>query len=110
MVVNPNAVQFPDNDPTVMLAHLDRWATDTVTSVEAWATLVERCGQWADYTPRNQVLLASYGIATAVAGPATWAQIPSTEPGRPCAVRTGEHGLPVRVPLGFAVGKSFSNS
>lgn len=60
---------------------------------------MERCSQWADYSARNQVLLASYGVATPVAGSATWALVPSVEEGRPCAVRAGEHGLPVRVPV-----------
>ena len=57
--------------------------------------MVERCGQWADYR-RNQVLLASYGVVGPVAGTATWERVPSTEEGRPCAPRTGEHGLPIR--------------
>ena len=45
------------------------------------------------------MLLASYGVATPVAGAATWARVASTETGRTCAVRSGEHGLPVRVPV-----------
>ena len=61
--------------------------------------MVERCAQWVDYSPRNQVLLASYGVVGPVAGTATWERVPSTEEGRPCAPRTGEHGLPVRVPV-----------
>src|SRR5690606_39373001 len=64
----------------------------------SWGSVLERCGQWADYSPRNQVLRASYGIVGPVAGVATWERVPSVEPGRSCAVRTGEHGLPVRVP------------
>ena len=61
--------------------------------------MLERCGQWADYSARNQALLASYAVVGPVAGAATWEQMPSSEPGRPCAVRVGEHGLPVRVPV-----------
>jgi hypothetical protein len=61
--------------------------------------MVERCDQWRDYSPRNQVLLASYGVVGPVAGTATWARVPSTEDGRPCAPRSGEHGLPIRVPV-----------
>jgi hypothetical protein len=61
--------------------------------------MVERCAQWVDYSPRNQVLLASYGVVGAVAGSATWDRVPSTEDGRGCAVRAGEHGLPIRVPV-----------
>ena len=61
--------------------------------------MVERCGQWVDYSARNQVLLASYGVVGPVAGSATWDRVPSTEPGRGCAVRAGERGLLVRVPV-----------
>ena len=94
-----SAIEFPDDDPAPMLTHLDRWATSTLTDAGSWGSIVERCSVWADYSPRNQVLLASYGIATPVAGAATWEQVPSSEAGRPCAVRAGEHGLPVRVPV-----------
>jgi hypothetical protein len=52
-----------------------------------------------DYSPRNQLLLASYGVVGPVAGSATWALLESTEAGRTCAVRSGEHGVPVRVPV-----------
>lgn len=81
-----------------MLQHLDGWARRSLVSPEAWGSMLEVCGQWADYSARNQVLLASYGVATPVAGSATWARVESAE-GRPCAVRSGEHGLPVRVPV-----------
>ena len=30
--------------------------------------MVERCAQWVDYSPRNQVLFASYGVVGPVAG------------------------------------------
>src|SRR4051812_13386528 len=82
-----------------MLRHLDTWARRSLASPEAWGSTLERCGQWSDYSARNQVLLASYGVAGPVAGTATWDRVPSTEPGRGCAVRAGEHGLPVRVPV-----------
>ena len=82
-----------------MLRHLDTWASYSLGTPEAWGSVLERCGQWADYSPRNQLLLASYGIVGPVAGVATWELVPSTEPGRVCAVRSGEHGLPVRVPV-----------
>jgi hypothetical protein len=80
-----------------MLQHLDAWARRALGSPEAWGSALELCGQWADYSARNQVLLASYGISSIVAGSATWSRVKSVD-GRPCAVRTGEHGLPVRVP------------
>src|SRR5262245_51054095 len=82
-----------------MLRHLDTWARRALRSPEGWDSMLERCGQWADYSARNQVLLASYGIAGPVAGAATWERVPSSETGRGCAVRAGEHGLPVRVPV-----------
>src|SRR3954447_451343 len=82
-----------------MLRHLDRWSRHRLRSAEAWGSMLEVCGQWVDYSARNQVLLASYGVATPVAGASTWSRVPSVEDGRGCAVRIGEHGLPVRVPV-----------
>ena len=105
-----SAIEFPDDDPAPMLTHLDRWATSALTDAGSWGSIVERCSVWADYSPRNQVLLASYGIATPVAGAATWEQVPSSEAGRPCAVRAGEHGLPVRVPVPTTVTAQSSRS
>lgn len=99
MVVVATPYSFDDGDPRPMLRHLDAWSRQRLTTPEAWGSVLERCGQWADYSARNQVLLASYGVATPVAGAVTWARVPSTEAGRGCAVRTGEHGLPVRVPV-----------
>src|SRR6185436_4650636 len=99
MVVVGHPIRFDDADPRPMLCHLDAWARRTLTSPEAWGSTLERCGQWSDYSARNQALLASYGVAGPVAGAATWARVPSTEPGRGCAVRAGEHGLLVRVPV-----------
>ncbi|MFT3851975.1 MAG: hypothetical protein QM733_04450 [Ilumatobacteraceae bacterium] len=97
MIARP--IVFAEDSPKLLYRHLDRWAADRLESSEAWASMVERCDQWVDYSPRNQVLLASYGVVGAVAGVATWERVPSTEPGRGCAPRTGEHGLPVRVPV-----------
>ena len=99
MVVVAQPIRFDDNDPRAMLRHLDTWARYSLGLPEAWGSVLERCGQWADYSARNQVLLASYGIAGPVAGAATWERVPSVEPGRGCAVRSGEHGLLVRVPV-----------
>lgn len=98
MVVVARPIQFDEDDPRPMLQHLDGWARRSLGSSEAWGSALELCGQWSDYSARNQVLLASYGIATPVAGTATWARVESTD-GRACAVRSGEHGLPVRVPV-----------
>lgn len=99
MVVMPRPVEFDENDPRPMLRYLDAWARRALASPESWGSTLERCGQWADYSARNQVLLASYGVAGPVAGSATWERIASAETGRMCAVRAGEHGLPVRVPV-----------
>ena len=104
MVRVAHPIEFPNDDPGPMLTHLDRWSASTLTSVEAWASTIERCGQWADYSARNQTLLASYGVASPVGGALTWDLVPSREGGRPCAVRAGEHGLPVRVPVPVPVG------
>lgn len=82
-----------------MLHHLDSWARHSLRSPEAWASALERCDQWLDYSARNQVLLASYGVVGPVAGASTWERVASTESGRNCAIRAGEHGLPVRVPV-----------
>lgn len=98
MVVVARPIQFDENDPRPMLQHLDSWARRSLGSPEAWGSTLELCGQWSDYSARNQVLLASYGVATPVAGSATWARMESVD-GRPCAIRSGEHGLPVRVPV-----------
>jgi hypothetical protein len=99
MVVIAQPITFSEQDPRAMLRHLDQWARYSLGTPEAWASVLERCGQWADYSPRNQLLLASYGVGSPVAGMATWDRVPSVEPGRGCAVHTGEHGLPVRVPV-----------
>jgi hypothetical protein len=99
VVVVAHPIRFDDDDPRPMLRHLDAWARRTLKSPEGWGSMLELCGQWADYSARNQALLASYGIAGPVAGAATWERVPSTETGRGCAVRSGEHGLPVRVPV-----------
>jgi hypothetical protein len=99
VVVITHRIQFDDDDPRPMLRHLDAWARGTLNSPDAWGSILERCDQWADYSARNQVLLASYGVMGTAAGAATWERVPSTEAGRGCAVRAGEHGLPIRVPV-----------
>jgi hypothetical protein len=110
MVRVATRIEFPNDDPGPMLTHLDRWATNTLTTPESWASVLERCSQWRDYSARNQALLASYGIATPVGGVATWDLVPSREQGRPCAVRAGEHGLPVRVPIEVPVATTSPRS
>ena len=68
MVVIVRPIVFDEQSPSAMYRHLDRWASTRLATPEAWASMVERCGQWADYSPRNQVLLASYGVVGPVAG------------------------------------------
>src|SRR3954469_18479980 len=99
MVVVSHALRFNEDDPRPMFRHLDQWSRTTLTSPESWGSMLERCDQWVDYSARNQVLLASYGVVGPVAGSGTWDRVPSTEPGRGCAVRAGERGLLVRVPV-----------
>ena len=99
MVVVAKPIRFAEQDPRAMLRHLDQWGRYSLGTPEAWGSVLERCGQWVDYSPRNQLLLASYGVVGPVAGAATWDRVPSVEPGRGCAIRQGEHGLPVRVPV-----------
>jgi len=110
MVIVGRPFTFREDDPRPMLCHLDAWARRSLNSPEPWSSMLERCDQWLDYSPRNQVLLASYGVVGRVAGVATWDRVPSSEPGRGCAVRSGEHGLPVRVPVVEAAAVSSSRS
>ena len=82
-----------------MAAHLDRWAGAALTDPDDWEAVLVGAQSWLDYSARNQALLASYGADGPVAGTETWRLVPSTEPDRGCAVRAGEHGFPVRVPI-----------
>ena len=82
-----------------MAAHLDRWAASSLTSPAAWEDVLVGTQSWLDYSARNQILLASYGADGPVAGVETWRLVPSTHEDRGCAVRAGEHGYPVRVPV-----------
>lgn len=78
--------------------HLNRWAAETLTGPEEWAAALADCAQWMDYSPRNQVLLASYGARGPVAGRDTWRLVEATD-GRACTPRAGERGYPVRIPI-----------
>lgn len=97
MVLNAQRIEFSSFQD--MAAHLDRWAGSSLTGPEAWSDALISSAHWLDYSARNQVLLASYGVDGPVAGSETWRLVPSTIEGRPCAVRAGEHGYPVRVPI-----------
>lgn len=93
----PQRVEFRTRED--MVAHLDRWAAAELTAPAAWEQALVGSRAWLDYSARNQVLLASYGADGPVAGAETWRLVPSTHEGRGCAVRAGEHGHPVRVPV-----------
>lgn len=82
-----------------MARHLNAWSATSLTTPHEWADALIASRQWLDYSARNQVLLASYGVDGPVAGQETWRLVPSTTPDRPCAVRAGEHSWPVRVPI-----------
>lgn len=97
MAVNPRQIQFRSYED--LAAHLNTWAARQLVTPEDWAAAVVSSRDWLDYSGRNQVLLASYGVDGPVAGVETWRLVPSTTAGRPCAVRAGEHGWPVRVPV-----------
>lgn len=79
--------------------HFNAWAAVSLTTPEEWTDVLVASRQWLDYSARNQMLLTSYGVDGPVAGAETWRLVPSTTEGRPCAVRAGEHGWPVRVPI-----------
>lgn len=82
-----------------LVTHLDQWASLRLRSPEQWEDALVSSVAWSDYSARNQLLLASYGAEGPVAGQETWRLVPSTHEGRSCAVRAGEHGYPVRVPI-----------
>jgi hypothetical protein len=97
MAHNSSRIEFPSLQ--AMTAHLDRWAATSLATPEHWDDAMVGTRSWLDYSARNQVLLASYGVDGPVAGPETWRLVPSTTEGRGCAIRAGEHGYPVRVPI-----------
>jgi hypothetical protein len=82
-----------------MARHLNGWSALSLTGPEQWTDALVASRQWLDYSARNQMLLASYGVDGPVAGQETWRLVPSTSDERPCAVRAGKHGWPVRVPI-----------
>jgi hypothetical protein len=94
---NPRRITFETAGD--MARHLNAWSATSLNTPEEWADALVAAQQWLDYSARNQVLLASYGVDGPVAGQETWRLVPSTTEGRPCAVRAGEHGWPVRVPI-----------
>jgi len=97
MARNAQRIEFRDRND--MAAHLDRWAASALADPAGWEAVLVDSQAWLDYSGRNQALLASYGASGPVAGEETWRLVPSTREGSGCAVRAGEHGYPVRVPV-----------
>lgn len=79
--------------------HFDQWAASALKTPEAWEQALIDAQSWLDYSARNQLFLASYGASGYVAGEETWRLVPSNVEGRSCAVRGGEHGYPIKVPV-----------
>ena len=96
MVVNPRPISF-DGARSVKL-WLDGWAAERLEAPDDWRQALDLTRDWSDYSSRNQLLLASYGATGPVAGIETWHLVPSRG-GGVCEVRSGEHALPVRVPV-----------
>jgi hypothetical protein len=94
---NPRRLSF--ESASDMARHLNGWSALSLTGPEQWTDALVASRQWLDYSARNQMLLASYGVDGPVAGRETWRLVPSTSDERPCAVRAGKHGWPVRVPI-----------
>ncbi len=96
MLLNPHHIQLASGRD--VNRYLDDWAEGHLISAERWRGLLDLTRDWVDYSARNQILLAAHGAVGAVAGIETWRLVPSAD-GHTCAVRSGEHGLPVRVPV-----------
>src|SRR4051794_36028477 len=96
MLGNPRPIRL-DSGRDVN-THLDRWAADHLADPDQWLNVLDLSRDWVDYSARNQLLLASYTATGPVAGIETWRLVPAKDNGA-CAVRTGEHALPVRVPV-----------
>lgn len=96
MVLNPRPIHLKSGRD--VNTHLDTWASERIASAQDWAEVLAATRDWLDYSPRNELLLASYGAHGPVAGIETWRLVPTLD-GNGCVVRGGEHGLPVRVPI-----------
>jgi hypothetical protein len=96
MVLNPHNIRLASGRDVNL--YLDEWAEGHLVNAEQWRDVLGATRDWVDYSARNQILLAAHGAVGPVAGIETWRLVPSTD-GHVCAVRSGEHGLPVRVPV-----------
>ena len=97
MLLNPHHIQLASGRD--VNRYLDDWAEGHLISAERWQGLLDLTRDWVDYSARNQILLAAHGAVGPVAGIETWRLVPSADRTSPCAIRSGEHGLPVRVPV-----------
>jgi hypothetical protein len=95
-MLNPRQIHLPTGES--VNRHRDQWAERSLVDPTQWEAALISTRSWLEYSAGNQLMLASYGADGAVAGLHTWRHVPSTD-GRTCAVRRGEHGLPVRVPI-----------
>jgi hypothetical protein len=96
MLVNPKPIRL--SSARDVNRHLDEWAGDHLTGPDPWSEVLAATRDWSDYSARNQLLLATHGANGPVAGLETWRLMPTGDGGN-CVVRSGEHGLPVRVPV-----------
>jgi hypothetical protein len=96
MLLNPHNISLTSGRD--VNRYLDEWAEGHLVSPERWRDVLGLTRDWVDYSARNQILLAAHGAVGHVAGIETWRLVPSAD-GHVCAVRSGEHGLPVRVPV-----------
>ncbi len=96
MLLIPHPIEF--TSASDVQVHLDTWAARSLADEQSWSDALAVTRDWADYSARNQLLLASYGAVGPVAGVETWRLTPARDGGT-CAVRSGEHALPVRVPI-----------
>jgi hypothetical protein len=95
-MLSPRQIRLAD--AKAVNRHRDAWAERVLVDPVQWEATLTSTGSWSEYSAANQLLLASYGAEGAVAGAETWRMVPSID-GRTCAIRHGEHGLPVRVPI-----------
>jgi hypothetical protein len=96
MLVNPKPILLASARD--VNTHLDRWTEEHLTDPAQWQAVLDLSRDWSDYSARNQLLLASYSATGPVAGIETWRLVPARDTGN-CAVRSGEHAFPVRVPV-----------
>jgi hypothetical protein len=95
-MLSPRQIRLADAKAVNL--HRDQWAERVLVDPVQWEATLTSTRSWSEYSAANQLLLASYEADGAAAGAETWRMVPSID-GRTCAIRQGEHGLPVRVPI-----------